>query len=162
MDPSLQNMHGGDFLPVCDDAKQPTEPQPHVAENHHSHKQHLRAALSRAIPNVVCRRRGATRLFWGKAYTRVMFGSCNNAIWGAPEFCRWPQIQGLMLFSEGYDEDMLQRAENELRHKLLHTSSDVLVEVLADYFPQPYQTMLQNRIQWTGLLQPKIFLQEMD
>ena len=76
-----------------------------------------------------------------------------------------------MLLGEGYVDDMLKRAENELRHKLLRTSSDVLVEVLADYFPQPYQAMLQSRIQWTGFLKPeiflgflkpKIFLQEMD
>ena len=56
-----------------------------------------------------------------------------------------------------YDEGMLQRAENELRHKLLHTSNDTLVEALADFFPEPYQDMLQRRITWAGFLKPKNF-----
>ena len=32
------------------------------------------------------------------------------------------ELQWLMLYDAGYDESMLQRAENELRHKLLHTT----------------------------------------
>ena len=49
---------------------------------------------------------------------------------------------------------MLQRAEDELRHKLLHTSNDSFVEVLGVF--------LRRRITWTGNLKQRIFLQEMD
>ena len=136
---------------------------PQKAEDQHC-KQSLRDALTRAIPNVSCRRRGSNKVIMEKSpqkcdvwllQQRQDLGR-SRIVQGATE------SQGLMLFEAGYDASMLERVENELRHQLLHTPNNQLRDLLADYFPEPFQGMLQNRITWTGFLKPKIFLQEMD
>ena len=124
----------------------------------------LREALSQAIPNIACRRRGSNKIIMGKSLQAcdVWLLQQRQDLGRARILQVAVDIQWLMLCNEGYDENMLQRAKDELRHKLLHTSNDTLVEVLAEFFPEPYQAMLRRKITWTGYLKQSIFLQEMD
>ena len=127
-------------------------------------KAQLREALSKAIPNIACRRRGSNKIITGKSLQAcdVWLLQQRQDLGRARILQLAVDIQWLMLRDEGYDENMLQRAEDELRHKLLHTSNDTLVEVLAEFFPEPYQEILRKRITWTRYLKQRIFLQEMD
>ena len=127
-------------------------------------KVQLREALSRAIPNIACRRRGSNKIIVGQSLQAcdVWLLQQRQDLGRARILQVAVELQWLMLYDAGYDESMLQRAENDLRHKLLHTTNDTLVEVLAEFFPEPYQDMLRRRITWTGFLKPRIFLQDMD
>ena len=97
----------------------------------------LREALSRAIPNIACRRRGSNKIIMGQSLQAcdVWLLQQRQDLGRARILQVAVELQWLMLHDAGYDESMLQRAENDL-HKLLHTTNDTLVEVLAEFFPE--------------------------
>ena len=103
-------------------------------------KAQLPEALTRAIPNIACRRRGSNKIIMGRSLQAcdVWLLQQRQDLGRARILQMAVELQWLMLYDAGYDESMLQRAENELRHKLLHTNNDTLVEVLAEFFPEPY------------------------